>query len=509
MTNNDDLIYKLETILKEPLEKYKIEDAIIILPFSNNSKKHILDNLENTSHDYKIIHSSSKDDNITISNNHTTSNFDIELNTKKQLDEYLNCVKKILETIHNCKNLCPLGYIQAQNENVLSSLNHQIRTPLQGITSSASILEIKTQDPSYKKILKHLLNSCLDLNIYINDIMDFYLLKDKSMEMEYTCFDVKTLLDEVKAFFELELQEYNIKYETQINIMLKNPIKTDYKRLKQIMRYLISNSIHFSHNETINLEVKKENDYIIFTLIDTGCGINDIERDKVWLPFYQISKNWMTSQEGLGLGLTNTKLLSRELGGDIKFIDSPFDKGTAIQFHIKDMTDNTIIEKEKEKTSAIINLTQSISSTTSPNNTMTSKISDNSTNNSINNLTNNLTNKILIVEDHTMNAELIKLMLENKYSIPIKDIDIITDSRKVIEKIKSTNYQCIYLDLKMPHLSGFDILKLINDDSHLNEKYKNKVILITALAQNKETINLKENNLVNKIIFKPIRCSDL
>ena len=151
------------------------------------------------------------------------------------------------------------------------------------------------------------------------------------------------------------------------------------------------------------------------------------------------------------------------------------------------------IEKEKVKPSAIINLTQSISSPIT----------------SIKSISNELTNKILIVEDHLMNAELIKLMLENKYSIPINDIDIITDSRKVIEKIKTTNYQSIYLDLKMPHLSGFDILKLINNDSHLNEKYKNKVILITALAQNKETINLKENNLVNKIIFKPIRCGDL
>ena len=497
MTNKNDLIQNLETILKEPLEKYKVEDAIIILPFSNTSKKEILNNLEKSSDSYKIIHSSSKDDNLTISNNKTTDNqntntIEIELNTKKQLDEYLKCVKKILETIQNCKNLCPLGYIQAQNENVLSSLSHQIRTPLQGITSSASILEVKNQDPSYKKILKHLLNSCLDLNIYINDIMDFYLLKDKSMEMEYSSFELKSLLDEVKTFFDLELQEYNISYESQISIMLKNPIKTDYKRLKQIMRHLISNSIHFSHNETISLEIKKESNYIVFTLIDTGSGIKEIEREKVWMPFYQISKDWMTSQEGLGLGLTNTKMLCRELGGDIKFIDSPFDKGTAIQFHIKDMTDIEI-EKEKVKPSAIINLTQSISSPIT----------------SIKSISNELTNKILIVEDHLMNAELIKLMLENKYSIPINDIDIIIDSRKVIEKIKTTNYQSIYLDLKMPHLSGFDILKLINDDSHLNEKYKNKVILITALAQNKETINLKENNLVNKIIFKPIRCGDL
>ena len=114
----------------------------------------------------------------------------------------------------------------------------------------------------------------------------------------------------------------------------------------------MSNSIKFSKNEKIILDIKiekhkgktdKNNKHIIiFTIIDTGCGIDKSLRDKVWLPFYQVNEQWMTTQEGLGLGLSNSKLLSKQLGGDISFINSPYNSGTAIQFYIKD---NTIPKK--------------------------------------------------------------------------------------------------------------------------------------------------------------------
>ena len=109
-----------------------------------------------------------------------------------------------------------------------------------------------------------------------------------------------------------------------------------------------------------------------------------------------------------------------------------------------------------------------------------------------------------------MNAELIKLMLENKYKEMENkpNIDIITDSRKVIEKLKtksSSPYDIIYLDLKMPNVSGFDILRIMNEDVELSVNYKNKIVVITALAQNKDTVVLNDNLMVSKIIYKPIR----
>ena len=139
---------EIQSFLKDNMEKYKLENAIIIIPFSNDSKTELLDKLNDTAN-YKIIHSQE--------NNGSRHNLTLEISnnqiktTQKQITNYLDLVKKIVESIQNCKNLCPLGYIQSQNSNVLSSLNHQLRTPLQGITSCVVFYRIKVMIQHIKK----------------------------------------------------------------------------------------------------------------------------------------------------------------------------------------------------------------------------------------------------------------------------------------------------------------------------------------------------------------------
>jgi CheY-like chemotaxis protein len=236
----------------------------------------------------------------------------------------------------------------------------------------------------------------------------------------------------------------------------------------------------------------------MFTLIDTGCGIKEQEKTKVWNPFYQIDDQWMTNQKGLGLGLSNAKMLCKELGGDIYFINNPYNKGTAIQFYIKNH-----ITKIKRDLPEI---------PTQP----TLKIDISAIDIDISRLYPKYDNfKILIIEDHSMNAELLKLMLESNFKKGnIKnEIDVITDSKLVIEKLlefQTDNfYDTIYMDLKMPTLSGFELLTLINENEVLSKIYNNRIILITALANDKATVKLKANPLVNKILFKPIQMRNL
>lgn len=534
------------TFLKDQLEHYKLDNALLIIPSSKDIKKDIINNININEHsnNIKIIQSSKDTDSnliLEISptqdtkhtqpkqlttqlttqlhselntelhsqkdsiDNNTNTQFNTQLNI--QIKEYMDLVKKIMNLVSNCKNVCPLGYIQTENENVLSSLNHQLRTPMNTITSGVSVLQMNSTDIANKRILKHLLNSCLELNLYINDIMDFYLLKGDGMELEYTDFTLQTLLDEVNGFFASDIKKNNINYKYDIHY--KSSIKTDYKRVKQILRYLMSNSIKFSKNEKIILDIKREKNKdknnIIFTIIDTGCGIDKELRDKVWLPFYQINEQWMTTQEGLGLGLSNSKLLSKQLGGDISFINSPYNSGTAIQFYIKD---NTI---PKKRVLPKIPLNRSLPSLPSK------KLQQHQENihslKSTSNIDLNNSKEILIIEDNVINSELLKLMLENKYSNQGKTykISIINDARMVINKLEGSRdgYKYIYMDLKMPHISGFELLKLIHKKSNLVKKYKNRIILITALAQDKETITLKQNPLVKNIIFKPIHLGDL
>ena len=215
--------------------------------------------------------------------------------------------------------------------------------------------------------------------------------------------------------------------------------------------------------------------------------------------FYQINEQWMTTQYGLGLGLSNSKLLSKQLGGNISFINTPLNLGTAIQFYIKDKSTpkkRTLPNLPRRRTlPSIHNISeiQNISSNQNPNP--------------------NHSKEILIIEDNVINSELLKLMLENKYSNQGKPykISILNDARMVMNKLEGTRegFRYIYMDLKMPHISGFELLQLINKNSNLVKKYKNRITLITALVQDKETINLKQNTLVKTIIFKPIQMGEL
>jgi len=320
MTQNNNIL----DYLKHQTEHHKLDNVLLIIPSSQYIKKDIINkiNVEGENNNIKIIQSSKDNASNLIleitpipntQNTHSqqlrsrlhsqlntelytelhteTNNDDSTLNT--QINEYIDLVKKIITLVSNCKNVCPLGFIQTENENVLSSLNHQLRTPMNTITSGVSVLQMKTEDIANKRILKHLLNSCLELNLYINDIMDFYLLKGDSMELEYTDFNLSTLIDEVVTYFESDFKKDNIIFTHTLHFA--SSIKTDHKRVKQILRYLISNSIKFSKNEKISLDVKKDKNKdknnthnqnnIIFTITDTGCGIDETQRDKVWLPF--------------------------------------------------------------------------------------------------------------------------------------------------------------------------------------------------------------------------------
>lgn len=520
-TNDNTIIDQLNN----EMTHHQLENAILIIPSDKSTSKTMLKKLDNylDINNIKIIHSSissGKNTNIILElSNYLQQPSDIsnsqpihtELYSAKsvltetdtienQIKEYLTVVTSIAETITNHKNRCPLSSIQSENENILSSLNHQLRTPLHTITSGVSVLETKTQDVVSKRILQHLLNSCLELNIYINDIMDFYMLKGDSISMEYTSFKLETLLKDVNSFFISDITDNNITYKYQVSLLLtKKNIKTDYKRLKQIIHYLLSNSIKFTKDEVIYLEIKTDKEsHIMFTLIDTGCGIKEQEKTKVWNPFYQIDDQWMTNQKGLGLGLSNAKMLCKELGGDIYFINNPYNKGTAIQFYIKNHI--TKIKRELPKIPPMSNLKININPIDIDLSRLYPKYDD---------------FKILIIEDHEMNAELLKLMLESNFKKKYikNEIDVITDSSLVIEKLlefqTDNYYDTIYMDLKMPTLSGFELLNIINENEVLSKIYNNRIILITALANDKETVKLKANPLVKKILFKPIRIRDL
>lgn len=116
-------------------------------------------------------------------------------------------------------------------------------------------------------------------------------------------------------------------------------------------------------------------------------------------------------------------------------------------------------------------------------------------------------NKILIVEDHKANSSLIKLMIRNVISSNIQ-VDIQNASEFAYDDISEGDYDYILLDLRMPKVSGFDILNRLKKNKYFKRKKQSKIIVITALLSN-VVEDLKEKYPRIDIIYKPIDIKQL
>jgi len=381
---------------------------------------------------------------IHISNNNVLKlNYNSNILNKKlskEIEIYIKQLDNIIEFI-----------ILKNKKDLLTNVSHEFNTSFNSIINSLDL--IKNNNNS--KIIEILYKSCIEVNVNLNNIIQYFFYKTNEFTIKNDKIKIKDFFDDIIHYFNINKNILKIKYENSLEY-----IYTDKSKLKEILLNLISNSIKFN-SDLIYLNISLKNNNIYFNLLDNGDGVKDIK--KILEPFYKENDY----NKGLGLGLSNSKTLIDKLSGNIIDIKNNIinNKGFSIEFYIKNNYNNIV-----EKPQTVVNKTKHIQN-------------------------------ILIVEDNVINSNLLKMMLltkNKKYKI-----HIINDSRLVIKNLKKNRYDLIYLDLKMPYVSGFEIL------DKLDEKYTNKVIIITALLNDKKVNILNNNKLVNQIIFKPIQINDI
>ena len=404
--------------IENQMEQYRVNNSLIIIP------KEIKDK-------YEIIHISNKN---VLKLNYNSNILNKKLS--KEIEIYIKQLDSILEFI-----------ILKNKKNLLTNISHEFNTSFNSIINSLDL--IKNNNNS--KIIEILYKSCIELNINLNNIIQYFFYKTKEFNTTNNKIITKEFFDDIRNYFNINKSILKIKYKSSLDY-----IYTDKNKLKEILLNLISNSIKFNSDLVyLNIYVKDNNIY--FNLLDNGSGVKDTK--KILESFYKENDY----DKGLGLGLSNSKVLIEKLGGKILEIKNQIinNQGLSIEFYIKN--NDSIIQKD--------------------------------------NIVLKNSKNILIVEDNVINSNLLKMMLLTKNK-NIK-INILNDSREVINHLKKKSYDLIYLDLKMPNVSGFDIL------DKLDKYYHNKVIIITALLNEKKVNILNNNKLVNQIIFKPIKIDNL
>lgn len=392
----------------------------------------------------------------------------VDLTTIKETEQKLILAKIAAETANRAKS------------DFLTTMSHELRTPLNSIIGFSDLMiggSAGEFSDMQKKFLGNIATSGKHLLTLINNILDVSKIEAGKMELNCEPFSVFTTIDEVKQLVSPLAHQKELQLEFTVDEQLEK-IYADRLRFKQILFNLTSNAIKFTpKGGKVTISAIKADDKAQFTVRDTGIGISENDMSKLFLPFTQLDSNINRKYEGTGLGLSLVKMFIEMHSGAIR-VESEVGKGTAFTFELPLVCNIN----EKNMTGKNNDVPPTLSSDVPTSKTIPSSSSSESQP-SVHRIIQPLHSRgderlILVVEDDNVSRELLEFTLSNEgYRVVSAK-----NGKEALELADKMRPFAITLDIMMPGMSGWDVLKQLRD----KEKTQEIPVIITSMLDEKD-----------------------
>ncbi|MDR6816797.1 signal transduction histidine kinase/CheY-like chemotaxis protein [Neorhizobium sp. 2083] len=229
-----------------------------------------------------------------------------EIAAHKKTDAALQDAKETAEAANRAKSRYVVG------------LSHELRTPLNAVLGYAQILERDETIPAPRQsAIKVIKRSADHLSGLIDGLLDISKIEAGRLQVYSNEINIQDFLDQIVEMFGLQAQAKGLTFEHERARALPQYVRTDEKRLRQILVNLLSNAIKFTDEGKVRFEVAYRSQVATFTISDTGRGIAEKDLGRIYEPFQRGEAESIRPMPGLGLGLTITQLLTNTLGGEI------------------------------------------------------------------------------------------------------------------------------------------------------------------------------------------------
>jgi signal transduction histidine kinase/ActR/RegA family two-component response regulator len=317
--------------------------------------------------------------------------------------------------------------------NFLSTVTHELRTPLYAVTGLSNMLLEENPKPEQVQHLKSLKFSGDYLLTFINDILQINKIEANKVDLEPEPFNLNKKINNIVLALQNSAEDNNINIHVEYEKDLPENFIADQLKISQILINLVGNSIKFTKDGDIWIRVYKidQTDKIYtlrFEVEDNGIGITQEKQDHMFESFSQGSIQINRKYGGTGLGLSIVKGLIEILKGQI-YLKSDIGKGTTFYFEIP-IEYSEIQEATEIKTDYFEGNKEEL----------------------------DLKNvRVLVVEDNKINQMITKKIL-TKMEL---QCEITDNGEDAVEKIKNNNYNIILMDIHMPGISGIEATKRI------------------------------------------------
>jgi CheY-like chemotaxis protein len=323
--------------------------------------------------------------------------------------------------------------------NFLSSMSHEMRTPLNAIIGMTTIAKKSTDTNEIKTALNKISSASSHLLGLISNILDMAKIEADKMELVHAECNLENMIANVLSMFTFKIDEKNQTLTVHTDENIPRTIVSDEILLSKVLSNLLSNAIKFTPpkgNIGLRVSVSEQTDTVCVLQIevtDDGIGMSPEQQRVMFDAFVQAESGKNREHEGTGLGLAISKRIIDLMDGKIT-VESERGKGTRVTLTIK-----TGIKPKDKKNAEAYNYADNIGDFT------------------IDGMLEG--KKLLVVEDIEINREIITLLLEGSGLA----IDCAGNGKEALDIITAEpdKYDIIFMDMQMPVMNGLEATRAI------------------------------------------------